>query len=174
MLHITMSDEHFIDPEKDDLGRDRVGFKATMSPQALYDANHGCWVLGARANTEQYYVATYGGIVRQAVEIEGITRGTLRPERSILHGRILEPGHPVYDEYVGKESPVQGVRNPVTYFDSHLEGRLCECGCEAPTAGGPFLPGHDQTALHARVKQIGTVSEFIRWFDSLAAGLQKS
>ena len=28
-----------------------------------------------------------------------------------------------------------------------------------------FLPGHDQRAIHDRINQIGTVSEFLDWFD---------
>lgn len=29
---------------------------------------------------------------------------------------------------------------------------------------------HDQTALHERVAQIGTIVEFLRWFDDMQAG----
>ncbi|MFE2022458.1 hypothetical protein ACFW9O_30955 [Streptomyces sp. NPDC059499] len=35
----------------------------------------------------------------------------------------------------------------------------------APVTLGWFLPGHDQKALHDRVAKIGTVHEFIHWFD---------
>jgi hypothetical protein len=31
--------------------------------------------------------------------------------------------------------------------------------------GADFLTGHDQTALHDRVRQIGTVAEFLDWLD---------
>lgn len=64
---------------------------------------------------------------------------------------------------MGKVSPVQGVRNPVTYVDD--EGQPCRCGCGGLVAGREFLSGHDQTALHDRVRQIGTVSQFLDWFD---------
>ena len=84
---------------------------------------------------------------------------------SVVHGTILGEGHPVYDKYVGNASPVQGVRNPVTYFDDVADGRPCRCGCGGVATTGDFLPGHDQAALHARVKQIGTVAEFLDWFD---------
>jgi len=30
---------------------------------------------------------------------------------------------------------------------------------------GDFAIGHDQKALHARVAQIGTVAQFLDWFD---------
>jgi hypothetical protein len=177
MIHITLSREHSLeDPSADPLGRDRVGFKETMSPAALYDANHGTWVLGARAWKERYALFTFGGVVQQAVEISSIEKvihresTDTRDDRSVIHGTILEAGHPVYDRYVGKASPVQGVRNPVTYFDDNIEdatsaGRPCRCGCGGVVASKDFLPGHDQTALHARVKQIGTVAEFLDWFD---------
>ncbi|MFF1499486.1 hypothetical protein ACFVZR_06345 [Streptomyces sp. NPDC058316] len=33
-------------------------------------------------------------------------------------------------------------------------------------ASGWFVIGHDQRALHARISKIGTVREFIDWFDS--------
>jgi hypothetical protein len=32
--------------------------------------------------------------------------------------------------------------------------------------------GHEQTALHQRVAQIGTIPEFLRWFDAVRAGTQ--
>lgn len=168
MLHITLSAEQRTDPEDDDLGRDRFGYAPTMSQGALYDANHGSWKLGPRAHKERYYLATFGGIVRQAVEIERIEPSSPRADRSVIHGRILEPGDAVYDRYVGKESPVQGVRNPITYFDDPSDaGKPCRCGCGEMIIGKDFLPGHDQTALHDRVRKVGTVSEFLDWFDAL-------
>jgi hypothetical protein len=103
-------------------------------------------------------------IVRQAVEIasiEPVTRG----RRSVVHRSILRAGHPVFDKYVGKTSPVQGMRNPVTYFEDEADGRPCRCGCGGSVSGRDFLPGHDQRAIHDRINQIGTVAEFLDWFD---------
>lgn len=164
MLHITLAAEREVDPTVDELGRDRVGFKDTMSPGALYDANHGCWKLGARASKEQYMVVSFEGVIRQAVRIERIepvgTRG-----RSVVYGQVLEPGDAVYDKYVSKESPIQGVRNPVTYFDDDVDAAPCRCGCGGSVSGRDFLPGHDQTALHDRIRQIGSVADFLDWFD---------
>lgn len=169
MLHLTLSAEQPADPEVDELGRDRYGYSPTMSPLALYDANHGSWRLGARAHSERYYLASFGGTVRQAVEIESIEPSPRRPERSVINGKVLQAGHPVFDKYVGKTSPIQNARNPVTYFDDALDKTLdtqaCRCACGGQVAGKDFLPGHDQTALHARVKQIGTVADFLDWFD---------
>lgn len=165
MLHITLGPERPVDPEQDELGRDRVGFSHTMSELALYDANHGCWKLGPRASKERYVIVSFEGTVRQAIEIQSVER-VARGNRSVVNGEILRGGHPVYDKYVGKTSPVQGVRNPVTYFDDDdVDGQPCRCGCGGSVGGRDFLPGHDQTALHDRVKQIGTVSEFLDWFD---------
>lgn len=135
-----------------------------MSELALYDANHGCWKLGPRANKEQYAIVSFGGIVRQAIDIDNI-EPVERGSRSVVNGSILRPGHPVYDKYVDKKSPVQGMRNPITYFDDEVDGRPCMCGCRGSVSVRDFLPGHDQTALHDRVKQIGTVAEFLIWFD---------
>lgn len=163
MLHITLGPERMVDPEIDDLGRDRVGFSETMSELALYDANHGCWKLGSRAGKEQFVIVSYGGTVRQAIEIDHIT--PVGGGRSVINGAVLRAGHPVYDKYVGNVSPVHGVRNPITYFDDDVDGRPCKCMCGGNVTGGDFLPGHDQSALHARVKQIGTVAEFLDWFD---------
>lgn len=171
MLHITLGPARTIDPTTDELGRDRTGFAPTMSELALYDAVHGCWVLGERAHRERYVLFTYDGIVRQAVEIDRIEQVTHRDQqdtrdnRSMIHGTILRPGHEVYDSYVGNPSPVQGVRNPVTYFDAPAIGHPCRCGCGDTVTGKDFLVGHDQTALHDRVRQIGTVAQFLDWFD---------
>jgi hypothetical protein len=84
-----------------------------MSELALYDANHGCWKLGPRADKERYMIVSFEGIVRQAVEIDSIEPVT-RGNRSVVLGSILRAGHPVFDKYVGKTSPVQGMRNPGT------------------------------------------------------------
>lgn len=171
MIHITLSAERRLDdPSSDALGRDRVGYAETMSSLALYDANHGTWVLGPKADTERFALFTFKGVVRQAVEIDRLekvdTGGGHQHGRSIIHGRILEAGSPVYDQYVGKTSPVQGVRNPVTYFNENVASPcLCRCGGSVASARPGFLPGHDQTALHDRVRQIGTVAEFLIWFD---------
>lgn len=164
MLHITLGPERPVDPTQDELGRDRVGFSPTMSELALYDANHGCWKLGPRAQQERYMIVSFEGVVRQAVEIESV-EPVARGGRSVVNGRVLRVGHPVYDKYVGKASPVQGMRNPVTYFEDEVDGEPCRCGCGGSVAGREFLPGHDQRAIHHRINQIGSVSQFLDWFD---------
>jgi hypothetical protein len=101
--------------------------------------------------------------VRQAIEIDRL--GVVAGGRRAIEGRYLEAGHPVYDAYVGKPQPIEPARNPVTYFESAHAARTCGCGCEAPVTLGWFLAGHDQKALHDRVAKIGTVHQFIQWFD---------
>lgn len=174
MLHITLGPERPVDPTQDELSRDRVGYSPTMSPLALYDANHGCWKLGERAHRERYCIVSFAGVVRQAIEITSIDVAPKRSDRSVVNGNILEPGDSVYDKYVSKPSPVQGMRNPITYFEGEVDGVPCRCGCGADVQGRDFLTGHDQTALHARVKRIGTVAQFLDWFDNLSRPLVSS
>lgn len=183
MIVITLSAERYSDTnerETDPLGRDRVGYAPTMSDVALYDANRGMWVIGDdRARTERYALFVYDGITRQAVEITSIDKLPWRrphdaPPKSAITGSILEPGHRIYDAYVGKPSPLPRLKNPVRYYDAPEEHDLivqplCGCGCGDQTVerGQVFVPGHEQTALHQRVKEIGTIEEFIAWFDAL-------
>jgi hypothetical protein len=164
MIHITLGPMRYVNPKGDQLSRDHVGWDPHMDDEALFRANHGCWVLGERAEREQYALLSAEGVVRMAIEID-----RLRPVdggRKVMEGRYLVPGDEVYDAYVGRESPVEPTRNPVTYFDSPHGGRMCHCGCGETVATGWFVIGHDQRALHARVAKIGTVREFIDWFDA--------
>ncbi|MGW1466406.1 hypothetical protein ACWCPT_18910 [Streptomyces sp. NPDC002308] len=163
MIHITLGALRYVDPQEDQLGRDHVGWDPNMGDEALFRANRGCWVLGERADREQYALLSAQGTVRQAIEIERLA--AVSGGRRAIEGHVLEAGHPVYDAYVGKPQPVEPVRNPVTYFESPYAARTCACGCGEPVALGWFLSGHDQKALHERVARIGTVHQFIAWFD---------
>jgi hypothetical protein len=135
-----------------------------MTDEELYEANHG-WRLGARAVKEKFMLASYAGVVRQVVEIKAI-EPVERGGRSVIHGEILSAGHPVFDKFVGQTSPVQGVRNPTTYVHDELD--QARCGCGNGVNGRDFVPGHDQGAIQARIKQVGTVAEFLDWFDNLS------
>lgn len=163
MIHITLGVMRYVNPKEDQLGRDHVGWDPNMDDAALFRANRGCWVLGERADREQYALLSSQGTVRQAIEIDHLV--PVAGGRRVIEGRYLEAGHPVHDAYVGKPQPVEPTRNPVTYFDSPHAARTCGCGCQAPVTLGWFLPGHDQKALHDRVARIGTVHQFIQWFD---------
>jgi hypothetical protein len=164
MIHITLGRMRYVNPQEDQLGRDHVGWDPNMSDEALFRANRGCWVLGERAEKEQYALLSCEDKVRMAIEIDRLV--PVAGGRKAMEGRFLKPGNAVYDAYVSEEPPVKSTRNPITYFDSLHDCRLCGCGCGEPVTGGWFLAGHDQKALHARVAKIGTVREFIDWFDN--------
>jgi hypothetical protein len=169
MIVITLGEVR--DTSDDPLGRDRAGYKEGMSDLAVYDAGRGTWHLGARADRERYALFAFQGRVKLAVEISGID--PMPGGRSAITGTILGTGHPVHDRYVGQLSPVRvegerPSRNPVRYYDAPEDHGPCLCGCGQITlAGRDFITGHDQTALYQRVKQIGTVKEFMDWFDAM-------
>jgi len=166
MIHITLGSKVAADRD-DALGRGWVGFDESMTDAELYEASRGCWVLGSRADDEKHALVSFAGKVRQAIEIDQIE---LIPScnRRALRGAVLRPGHPVYDRYVGKPSPVVGVRNPITYFDDEDEQRTCACGCDVqPAPHRDFVPGHDQRAVHERIARVGTVKDFLAWFDAV-------
>ncbi|MFJ8775344.1 hypothetical protein [Streptomyces microflavus] len=171
MIVVSAGPEQRIDPSGDELGRDRIGYASTMSPAALYDATHGTWLLGERAHRECFALITHEGqgVLAVAIDrIEPVAPGGQGSERSVIHGEILVPGHTVYDTYIGVQSPVPPQRNPVGYFDATEERTTCACGCgELTLSGKDFVPGHDQTALHERVRQLGGVVAFIAWFDRI-------
>lgn len=167
MLQLTIRPIHPRIPEEDDLGRPWGGYSAEKSHDELYRHNRGCWVLGARADQEKYALFSSddpsGRIVRFAIAIEDIESVG---NRRALIGTVLHQGHSVYDKYVDKPSPVSKARNPVTYFDAPEDRRHCVCGCGTPVARGYFVPGHDQRAIHDRVARVGSVVEFLNWFDT--------
>jgi hypothetical protein len=177
MLHITVTAKKSVDPDWDGLGRPFVGYEKGMTPDEMYEANHGEWAIGARGQKERFALFSFGRTVIQAVEIESLeltkaferTPEEKRDDRYTIHGKILGPGHPVFEKYVGKETPVSIARNPVRYFaDPEFDGgagQPCRCGCGELTTRGDFIPGHDQRAIHERIARIGTVAEFLDWMD---------
>ena len=132
-----------------------------MSEDELHEANRGCWVLGRRADAELFCLFSYEGTVVQAMEIERIVEV---PPRRALEGRVLKPGDPIFDLFVGGCSPVRA-RNPIGYFEHRLGQAMCWSGCGNDVPKGQFLPGHDQRAIHDLIAKIGTVADFIAWFD---------
>ncbi|MEV0937232.1 hypothetical protein [Streptomyces phaeochromogenes] len=82
----------------------------TAGQADLFRANRGCWVFGERADREQYALLSAQGIVRQAIEIDGLV--SVAGGRRAIEGRFLEAGHLVHDAYVGKPQPVAAARNP--------------------------------------------------------------
>lgn len=165
MIVISINHDHFLD-EPDELMRTRCGYREGMSDEELYEVARGCWVLGPRADREHYALIVHRGIVRGAIEIDRLI--DVNTGRRAIEGKMLEPGHAVYDTYVGKASPVPPQRNPIRYFSAQVGRKPCRCGCGEPVPSGDFVVGHDQIALHERIRQIGTVAQFLDWFDNLA------
>ena len=77
MLHITVTAKKAVNPEHDGLDRPYVGYEEGMSQAAMYEANHGEWAIGARAEKERYALFSFGRTVIQAVEIESLERTTI-------------------------------------------------------------------------------------------------
>ncbi|WP_042388132.1 hypothetical protein [Streptacidiphilus melanogenes] len=182
MIQVTLGREKRIDPRKDPLGRAVIGWAEGLSDQEIYERARGSWVMpGQRSESERFFVVSAAGLVRLAVEIECIV--DVAGGRRAFEGRILTPGHPVHDALVGGPAPNGNQQNPITYFEPGAAlvqltepQRSCGCGCASPVAGkSAFLPGHDQRAIHDRVARVGSVLEFLDWFDRawdgcLAAG----
>lgn len=99
----------------DDLGRTYVGYRHGMSDAEMYEANRGCWRLGAGAQDERYAIFSFDGIVRQALEISSVEPAPKRSMRSIVYGRVLTQGDPIYDTYVGRLAPESRGRTAVSY-----------------------------------------------------------
>jgi hypothetical protein len=175
MLHITLTTRTPQNDPADPLRRTSYGWGQQDTIEENWQRNRGYWALGARAHREPYVLFSHNERheVVMAARIDKIIDAPGRPGRKIIEGEPLPEDHPVYRAYVGKETPPSArVRNPVTYFDSTVGGRPCGCGCGEEIFVGEFVRGHEQTALHQRVAQIGTIPEFLRWFDAVQAGTE--
>jgi hypothetical protein len=166
MVVINLAPAREVDKRNDGLGRSVVGWSPLMSDEQLYEAARGCWKLGSRAERERHALFIGQGVVRGAVEIAGFSTHGERRAIEAVGGKLLGPGDPVYDAYVGKPDPTEArTRNPVRYW-SPLATKVCGCGCGEPT-DREFLPGHDQRAIHERISRaFRSVSEFLAWFDT--------
>ncbi|WP_157254850.1 hypothetical protein [Nonomuraea typhae] len=162
MIQITLGKKKLVDPGDDRLGRSQVGWEEGLSGDQLYVTARGAWVMGKKADHERYALISGAGVIRGGIEIDGIEPAG---ERRAFVGRLLQPGHPVYDHYVGQEAPNGSPQNPITYFPTSLDERVCACRCGTPITRGDFLPGHDQRAIHERIAKVGTVKDFLAWFD---------
>jgi hypothetical protein len=165
MIQVTLGGERLVDAALDPLGRARIGWAEGMGEAELYDIARGTWVLSAaRGKKERFLVVVGGGVVRQAIEATAVTKGA--DGRWTFVGTVLKAGHPVFDEFVGQPAPNGAQQNPITYFDSVLEHSGCACGCgELVPPTREFVSGHDQRAIHDRVAKVGSVREFLDWFD---------
>lgn len=165
MIQVSLGVERAVDSASDPLGRARVGWAEGMSESELYNVARGTWVLShARAVKEKFLLVSGDGIVRQAIEIGSVAKAA--DGRLVFDGRVLGSGHPVFDAFVGKPAPNGAQQNPITYFDSALEHTGCACDCgELVSPPREFITGHDQRAIHERITKVGTVRQFLDWFD---------
>lgn len=168
MIQITLGRKKLTDPRTEWLQRSQIGWEEGLPEQQLFDIARGVWALGKKAWHERYAVVSGAGTVRQAIEIHQVLPDNYG--RYFFEGRILQPGDPVSDLYVGKDAPNGSQQNPITYFKSPFDCRVCACNCGTPINRGDFLPGHDQRAIHERIAQVGTVKDFITWFDTTWPG----
>jgi hypothetical protein len=89
--------------------------------------------------------------------------------RRAFAGRILQPGNPVHDRFVGQPDPAESTsRNPVAYLTDPVDQAICRCGCGETIGRGEWVMGHDQRAIHQRIRADfgGSVSRFIDWYDA--------
>lgn len=172
MIHITLTAKTLANDPTDPLGRTYYGWGEHDSVEANWANNRGYYVLGARADRQNYVLFSHQRKVVMAARITSIVDAKGKPGKRIINGKPLGEGDPVYDTYVDGRTPDRavGVRNPVTYVEGSVPGRPCGCGCGQVVFEGEFVRGHEQTALHQRVAEIGTIAEFLRWFDAIDAG----
>lgn len=157
----------------DDMDRTWVGWKEDLTAEQIYANNRGIWILGPRADQEQYATFSVRGVIQYVVEIDDIetisSKSGRKPKRAI-RGRLLSSGHPAYLALIGRE--VDGNRNPVTYIPDDPADepeRPCACGCGEATVKPPrsFAAGHDQRAVRERItRRWGSTLAFMRWFDA--------
>jgi hypothetical protein len=102
-------------------------YRSDMSPEELYEATRGIWVIGLRRERAEYAMAVYQGIVREVYKIEKWHPAGTLPYRfrdAIAEdfkgsGRWEFEGHvasDVRDEYVGT-SVGPGGQNPIRYVN---------------------------------------------------------
>lgn len=159
----------------DPLGRAYIGYFPRMTEAEAWEAGRGVWKMSVEKAGRQRFALIVGEcLVRAVAEISDVT---VHGDRVALEGRPLQPGHPVYDAYIGQPDPVvNGSQNPVGYCELPEEEayliRPCACEC-GQTSDRDFLPGHDVRAIQARVRAHfgGSALKFIQWVDTTVSGL---
>ncbi len=142
MIQITLGEKTQLDSQEDPLGRAYLGFTEEMTDEQLYEANHGRWILGPRADNERFAIFNAkGSSGRRSRSSGSCPPATAAPSRQ--DPRCRAPG---LRRLRGQARPGWPFRNPIAYFESEHDARVCGCGCGAVVAPGHFLPGHDQKA----------------------------
>jgi hypothetical protein len=165
VIHLKIRDKsHAVNPATDPLGRDRLGYADGMGDWAFFDVARGPWVLDERKVASQpYAVVSHDGRIKGVLRIDRLAPSPV-PGKVIIIGAVLDDDDPIARRYLSQPAP-DDHKNPVTYFEAP-EDLTCLCGCGQRVVSGDFLPGHDQRAIHDRTRQIGTVAEFLYWFDA--------
>lgn len=169
MLRIKLGQRMYVGDEQADdpfLPRQHAGWDPTMTQQEVYDAARGWWRLNQRAESEKYAVIVAAGSCTMAIAIKEWKK---QGDRRAFSGDILSPGHPVHDKFVGGADPSESTsRFPVLYLSDPVDEATCRCGCGASVTRGEWVVGHDQRAIHARIREDfgGSVSRFIDWYDA--------
>lgn len=139
MIQITLGKNKDVDPNSDPLQRSQIGWSDGLSDRQLHEIARGVWVMpGSRVQRERFAVVNGGGIIRQAMEIDRVV--DVPGGRRAFEGRILGPGHPVHDHYVGKPAPNGAQQNPITYFDSPWATASATADAASPLAGATSFP----------------------------------
>jgi hypothetical protein len=169
MLRIKLSARRYVgDVEATDpfLPRQHAGWDPTLTDDQVYEAARGWWRLNQRAEQERHAIVLAGEKVILAILID---QWETRGDRRAFSGTVLGQGDPVYDKFVGKPDPATSTsRFPVLYLADELDRATCRCGCGETVARGEWLQGHDQRAIHQRIREDfnGSVSAFIDWYDA--------
>ncbi|WKX17496.1 MULTISPECIES: hypothetical protein [unclassified Streptomyces] len=95
LIHIALGPIRYVNPKEDQLGRDHVDWDPAMDGEALFRAYRGCWVLGERAEKEQYALLSADGRVRMVIQIDRLV--PVAGGRKAIEGRYLGPGDEVHD-----------------------------------------------------------------------------
>lgn len=144
-----------------------AGYDPDASDEVNFEHNRGPWTLAFwHGGRERIATMSFGHVVRIVADIDHLEDVVL-PSGSVKHalvGSVLRPGDRDYDRLVGSVIPV--FRNPVHYMPDIETVCLCGCGIVLASARR-WAPGHDQRALHDRVRaKWGSIEEFIRWYDT--------
>ncbi|SEK52846.1 hypothetical protein [Streptacidiphilus jiangxiensis] len=126
MIVLTLS--AYREHEPDQLGRTAGGWKPGLSDAKVWDNARGRWRLGPEADGHRYVLVVAGRAATDkpqvvlAVEIHALLEKDQEGLRAI-EGTVLSEGHPVFDRYLGRQSPVRAYGSGPRYYTSpHIPG----------------------------------------------------
>src|SRR6266516_2178974 len=122
MLRIKLGQRTYVGDKQANhpfLPRQHAGWDPSMTDREVYDAARGWWRLNQRAEQEKYAIVVAGGRCRLAIEIKEWRK---EGDRRAFAGRILQPGNPVHDKFVGSPDPAESTsRFPVLYLADEVD-----------------------------------------------------